>query len=301
MRLDGAVVLITGASEGIGKACAEAFRSRGAKLSLAALSSASFPQDALNGEIHTAGDLTDHAAVTELVARTLNRFGRIDVLVNNAGVGLYAPPSTVPLHLARRVFDLNVFAAAALVEAVLPAMWKQRSGAIVNIGSVGGYVSLPWSVMYCASKFALHAYSDSLRRELRGSGIQVLKVCPGIVDTDFRKHVLSGSAPEQVSNIDRLVTPRQVAMSIVGGLERNARSVYMPRIGRLFTALESICPRAMDWYLARKWNPGETRLPPFRPELDNQPASLGHQVLDLQEAVALPESETPETSRTSRT
>lgn len=310
MHLDGAVVLITGASEGIGQACVEAFRNRGAKLSLAGLPSAVF-QNTQHGDLVTPGDLTDPAVPADLVARTLERFGRIDVLVNNAGVGLYAPPSSVPLELAKRMFALNVFAAAAMAQAVIPSMRTQRSGTIVNVGSVGGYVSLPWAVMYCASKFALHAYSDSLRRELRGSGVRVLKVCPGIVDTEFRKHVLSGAAPREVENIDRLVTPRQVAESLVRGVERNARNVYVPWIGKLFTTLELVSPRLMDWYLARKWNPTETRLPAHDiSEFEHRKTSAAlraaieattdHRTLDIQEAPAVLEREASEARRLAR-
>jgi short-subunit dehydrogenase len=156
------------------------------------------------------------------------------------------------------MFELNLFAAARMAQAVIPGMRKQGQGTIVNIGSVGGFVSLPWAVMYCASKFALHAYSDSLRRELRGSGLRVLKVCPGIVNTEFRDHVLGGSAPDDVKNIDRLVSAQQVAESLVRGVERNARSVYVPWVGRVFTALEFVSPSVMDWYLARKWKPDQS-------------------------------------------
>src|SRR5579884_4000218 len=144
-----------------------------------------------DGVLTTAGDITETGTRELLIARTIDRFARIDVLINNAGVGLYAPPSTVPIDLTKRMFDVNLFAAAALTQAVLPEMRRRYAGSIVNMGSVGGYSSLPWAVMYCATKFALHAYSDSLRRELRGSGIRVTKVCPGIVDTSFRDHVLA--------------------------------------------------------------------------------------------------------------
>jgi len=174
--------------------------------------------------------------------------------VNNAAVGLYAPPSTADIGLCRRLLDLNVLAALGMAQLVIPQMRSRRAGTIVNIGSVGGYVSLPWAVMYCASKFAVHAVSDSLRRELKRDGIQVLKVCPGIVATRFRENVLGGTAPADVEAIRRIVTPEAVAKGILRGIGRRASAVYVPRIGRLFTAMDFVAPWLMDWYVARKWS-----------------------------------------------
>jgi short-subunit dehydrogenase len=253
LNLRGKVALITGASDGIGRACAEVLRKRGARLSLSGLPNREFQTGRDCAEVRTAGDITDPAVRQEIVSETLASFGQIDILINNAGVGLYAPPSTAPVDLSKRMFDVNVFAAAAVTQAVLPHMRKQESGVIVTIGSVGGYVALPWAVMYCASKFALHAYSDSLRRELRGSGISVLKVCLGIVETDFRKHVLAGIAPDGVQHINHRVSPSRVAEAVARGIENNARQVYLPRIGWLFAAFDLLAPTWMDMYLARKW------------------------------------------------
>ena len=253
MQIRDAVVLITGASEGIGKACAMLLRQRGAKVSLSGLETPEFQSGEIDGTLITTGDITDPSARQELVSRTINRFSRIDVLINNAGVGLYATPSEVPTDLSKRLFDINVFAAASLAQETIPHMKRLGRGMIIHMGSVGGYVSLPWAVMYCASKFALHAYSDSLRRELNGTGIHVMKVCPGIVNTDFRKHVLGGTAPRRIADIKRVVSPQEVAKSVLWGIEHNARVVYVPKIGKLFTVLEYLSPALMDWYLSRKW------------------------------------------------
>jgi NAD(P)-dependent dehydrogenase (short-subunit alcohol dehydrogenase family) len=253
MLLDGKVVLITGASQGIGAACVKAFRAENARLVLNALPDGLLDRFAAQKDtLLCPGDLTDTAVRQKFVDLALERFGRVDVLVNNAGVGLYAPPSTVPIDLARRMFDLNVFVPLALGQLVMPHMRQQRSGAIVNVGSVGGYVSLPWAVMYCASKFALHAVNDSQRRELLRDGVRVSKVCPGIVETDFRDHVLGGVAPPKVADIKRVVTPEQVAGTIVRAAKTGAHTLYVPQIGRAFTALDAISSRVMDWYLMRK-------------------------------------------------
>ncbi len=202
---------------------------------------------------HAVGDIGGEGVRRRIVELAVERFGRIDVLVNNAAVGLYAPPSTVPIDLTRRLFDVNVVAPLALAQLVIPVMRRQRSGAIVNLGSVGGVVSLPWSVVYCASKFAMHAVSDSQRRELARDGIHVMKVCPGIVDTRFRENVLAGVAPGDVAAIRRVVSPEAVAEGILRGLRSRSRNVYVPAIGKIFMTMEFLMPRLMDWYIARKW------------------------------------------------
>jgi short-subunit dehydrogenase len=246
----GKVVLITGASEGIGASCAKLIGERGAQLSLTGLD---FKQPESESCLITPGDITSAALRSEVVARTIERFGRIDVLINNAGVGQYGYPTEVETDISKRMFDINVFSALALTQLVVPHMKAAKSGTIVNLGSVGGKVSLPWAVMYCATKWALHCVDDSLHRELQGTGIRVMKVCPGIVDTKFRDHVLAGAAPNQVENIRRVVSPNQVAQAIMRGVERGKRTVYVPRIGVLFTSLDFFAPRVMDWYLRGKF------------------------------------------------
>jgi short-subunit dehydrogenase len=244
------VVLITGASEGIGASCAQLIGQRGAQLSLTGLD---FKEQESASRIITPGDITSSALRAEVVARTIERFGRIDVLINNAGVGQYGYPTEVDTEISKRMFDINVFSALALTQLVVPHMKAKRSGTIVNLGSVGGKVSLPWAVMYCATKWALHCVDDSLHRELKGTGIRVMKVCPGIVDTRFRDHVLAGTAPNQVENIRRVVSPDQVANAIIRGVERGKRTVFVPKIGFVFTSLDFFAPRVMDWYLRGKF------------------------------------------------
>ena len=107
--------------------------------------------------------------------------------------------------------------------------------------------------MYCATKWALHCVDDSLHRELEGTGIRVMKVCPGIVDTKFRDHVLAGAAPDRVEDIRRVVSPDQVAAALIKGIDRGKRTVFVPKIGFIFTSLDFFAPRVMDWYLRGKF------------------------------------------------
>jgi len=247
------VILITGASEGIGASCAKVLAAKGAKLSLTALPSPNFQDDDAGPALITAGDITSAELRQRVVERTVARFGRVDMLINNAGVGQYGYPSEVDTEISKRIFDINVFSALALAQLVIPEMRRRKSGVIVNIGSVGGKVSLPWAVMYCATKWALHCVDDSLRRELGRDGVRVIKVCPGIVDTGFREHVLAGKAPERVEDIRRVVSPDQVAEAVAHGIEHNKRTVYVPKIGWAFTSMEFFAPWLMDWYVRGKF------------------------------------------------
>jgi short-subunit dehydrogenase len=156
------------------------------------------------------------------------------------------------MDLLRRMFDVNFVAPLLLSQLVIPAMRRQRSGTIVNIGSVAGDVALHWTAGYCASKSALHSVTDSLRRELRRDGIRVVKVCPGIVATDFRKNVLAGIPPPAVSNLRLVVSPEAVAKAVMRGVRsHSSQTIYVPGIGRVFTAMQHFTPWLMDWYLDR--------------------------------------------------
>jgi short-subunit dehydrogenase len=225
---------------------------RGARLVLNALPGEGFESGESESVVKVAGDIASAQTRAEIVDRAMARFGRIDVLINNAGVGQYGYPTEVDTEISKRMFDINVFAPLALAQLVIPHMRAQKSGTIVNIGSVGGKVSLPWAVMYCATKWALHCVDDSLHRELMGTGIRVMKVCPGIVDTKFRDHVLAGNAPGRVEDIRRLVSPDQVAAGLIRGVEKHKRTVFVPRIGFIFTSLDFFAPRVMDWYIRGK-------------------------------------------------
>lgn len=216
-----------------------------------ALPTADLDRFAAPNVLTIAGDVTAGQVRNSAVEQTIARFGRIDVLINSAGVGLYALPSAVPLALFSRVLDVNVVAPLALAQLVIPIMRRQGAGTIVNLGSVAGQVSLPWASAYSASKFALDAIHDALRRELRRDCIHLVKVCAGIVDTEFRNHVLAGEAPPAVKGIRKTVSADRVASGILRAVERRRSKVFVPRIGHLFTFLESVAPFLMDVYLAR--------------------------------------------------
>ena len=247
MKIEGKVVLITGSSQGIGAACACAFRSRGARLSLTARSEDKLKEVADANAVVTAGDLTSAAVRSRVVERTIERFGRIDILINNAGIGLYAPAWKAPLDEAHAMFELNFFTPLALIQLVTPHMRERRSGMIVNIGSIAGKVTLPWFTLYSATKFALGALTEGLRMELAGGGIRTMVVCPGYVKTDFQAHALVGQAPDRLLKGRKFaITPEQCAEAVARGVERDARTVVTPRSGWALIALQRLFPAVAE-------------------------------------------------------
>ena len=244
MHVEGKVVLITGSSEGIGAACAAAFRDRGATVVLTARSAEKLGRVARSGELIIPADLTSHDGRVALIQQTLAHHGRIDILVNNAGVGLYIPAHRAPLAESREMFELNFFAPLHLIQLAAAEMKKQRSGAIVNVSSIAGKVTLPWFTLYSATKHALVSLTEGLRTELRRDGIHCMSVCPGYVKTHFQENVLGGRVPKALTGLPRrwAVTPQECAAAIVRGLERGAATVVTPSTGWIFIGLSHIVP-----------------------------------------------------------
>src|SRR5438270_9753728 len=177
MRIDGKVVLITGASEGIGAACAAEFARCGAKLSLTARNEAGLARAGGPDALLIPGDLTSDETRRRVMERTLDRYGTIDVLINNAGVGTYAPSWSAPMEETRRMWELNFFALLGMITLVVPQMRERRDGIIVNVGSIGGKMTLPWLTLYSASKYAVTSLTEGLRMELRRDNVHTMLVC----------------------------------------------------------------------------------------------------------------------------
>ena len=247
MRIEGKVALITGASRGIGAACAAELAARGARLSLVARSEQGLAAAGGPDALATAGDITDEAVRARVVERTLERFGRIDILINNAGAGLYLPAWDTPPDEARRLFELNFFAPLAMARLVGPHMRAQGGGTIVNVSSVAAKATLPWLTLYSASKAALCALTDGLRVELAPYGIHAMAACPGYVRTGFQEHALAGKPPESVRKSRRFtITAEECARAIARGIEREARTVMAPRSAWLLVAAARLFPRQLD-------------------------------------------------------
>jgi short-subunit dehydrogenase len=247
MQIRDKVVLITGASEGIGAACARVFEARGARLSLVARNPDKLAGVGGADTLRTAGDVTSDETRESVVARTVAQFGAIDILVNNAGMGLYAPASKAPMDDARRLFELNFFAPLALMQLVVPHMLERKRGTIVNVSSIAGKITLPWFTLYSVSKFALNSLTDGLRAELKPHGIHAMGVCPGYVKTEFQTHALGTRPPTSVAKGRRFaITAERCAEAIARGVERDARTVMVPRIGWLLVGISRLLPAFVE-------------------------------------------------------
>ena len=251
MRIDGKVALITGASEGIGAACAAEFARAGAKLSLTARSEERPATRRRPGRADHAGDLTDEATRRRAVERTIERFGAIDILINNAGVGFYCPSWRAPMEDTRRLMELNFFSLLALTQLVVPHMRERKSGMIVNVGSIAGKFTLPWMTIYSASKYAVGSLTEGLRMELRPDNIRTMLVCPGYVKTGFQKNAYSGQTPPKVLRARRAaITPEECARAIRRGVERDARTILAPAAGWFLVAAARIFPAIFEARMA---------------------------------------------------
>ncbi|HSG45373.1 MAG TPA: SDR family oxidoreductase [Anaerolineales bacterium] len=197
MNIKDKVVIVTGASSGIGEATARQFGREGAKIVLAArrvdrLESLAKEIAAMNNDAEAfavQADLTKLEDIKFLIQETVKKFGRIDVLVNNAGFGrLDWLEKLDPVKDIRAQFDVNVLGVIQTTREALPVMMKQRSGHIINMCSMAGLVGTPTYTIYSATKHAVHGFSESLRREVKPWGIEVSMIYPGGVKTEFQSH-----------------------------------------------------------------------------------------------------------------
>jgi NAD(P)-dependent dehydrogenase (short-subunit alcohol dehydrogenase family) len=179
------VVLITGASSGIGMATARLLQEGGYQVYATARQVEKMKSLGQAGVRLLAMDVTREESMASAVRTILDEAGRIDVLVNNAGYGSYGALEDVPMSEARYQFEVNIFGLARLIQLVLPAMRRQQSGKIINVSSIGGRIGEPHGAWYHATKFALEGLSDSLRMELRQFGIPVVVIQPGAVKTEW--------------------------------------------------------------------------------------------------------------------
>ena len=177
------VALITGCSTGIGRHIAQRLTQLGHTVVATARKEETL--DDLSAALKLPLDVTQSDSVNHVVTRTLQQFGRIDVLINNAGYTMLGALEEVSEEQTQQVFDVNVFGALRMIRAVVPHMRKQRTGRIINISSIAGKLSTPVNGTYSATKFALEALSDALHMELAPFGIQVVLVEPGAVKTRF--------------------------------------------------------------------------------------------------------------------
>lgn len=237
--LNGRVVIITGASSGIGKAVAKTFAGQGAKVVLVARREDALK--ALKEELESVyntqalvikADLTNEAELQPIINKTLDEFGQIDVLVNNAGDGSYGRFDQLTFEEIEHQVTLNLTNTIKLTQLVLPTMKQQQRGHIVNIGSIASYAHAPMQVNYSATKAGLLGFSEALRREVKSQGIDVSIICPGFTNTaiigdyataDQALKVMSKASGNAVGL--RIFTPEEIAGEIVNAVRYNRARV----------------------------------------------------------------------------
>jgi len=251
------VVIITGASSGIGEAAAHIFASEGATLALAARREEKLAHLAnILKEKYSVPvffqptDVSQLSSVKSFVDKTIENLGRIDVLVNNAGVGCVGKIADVDLDLAHQVMETNFFGPLYFIQEVVPHFRKQQSGHVVNISSVIGKRSVPRIGLYCASKFALQAATDALRLELKKTGIRVSMVCPGLTATEFPENQLRPDKVPPMRMKYKGQSSEHVAKQILKAVTSNKREIHLSTGGKFLVAMERISPSAVDRMLA---------------------------------------------------
>jgi len=211
--------LITGVSSGFGQAFAQAALDAGHTV-IGTVRNASAQQtfEALNEtRAHAIVlDVTDFDRIDAVVTAATTQFGLIDVLVNNAGYGHEGTLEESPLHEMRRQFDVNVFGAVAMIKAVLPSMRARRAGHIVNLTSMGGFITMPGIAYYCGSKFALEGISEVLAKEVEGFGIKVTALAPGSFRTDWAGRSMIRTE-RSIAEYDALFDPIRAAREAKSG------------------------------------------------------------------------------------
>jgi short-subunit dehydrogenase len=253
-------ILITGASDGIGAELARQLAAPGVKLVLAARSREGLEATALAAQAKGAEvlvqptDVSDEAQCQALVAASIARFGRLDALVNNAGVSMHAWfEDTTDFSTYERLFKVNVMSAVWLTRDALPHL-KKTGGLIMGISSLAGKTGVPARTAYCTSKFAMSGFFEALRIELDGSGVAVSMVFPGVVATNIRRNGLdaaggrlgvSGLAEEGAMPVD------ECAAQIMQAMRSRPRELIMTAKGRFGMKLKAFAPQLVD-NMARK-------------------------------------------------
>ena len=185
------VALVTGASSGIGLVTAKALANAGYRV----FGTSRKPVASSQGVTMLICDVTDDASVRALIEEIVKQAGQIDLVVNNAGIGLLGGAEESSIAQAQRLFDVNVFGVARVVNAVLPLMRKQKSGRIVNMSSILGLIPAPYNAFYAATKHAIEGYTESLDHEVRAFGIRAVLVEPGVTRTSFEENLTRADQP----------------------------------------------------------------------------------------------------------
>jgi short-subunit dehydrogenase len=255
MELSGKVVVVTGASMGIGEAIARIFADQGA--SVVMLSRDAGRVEAARGRVGNpertlamACDVRHREDVDRVIGLTMHHFKRIDVWVNNAGHGLLDSVAQMDMAACREMFDTNFFGAVGATQAVIPVMRQQGGGMIINISSVAGHIPIPFHAAYSATKFALNAMGKAAGVELKKDGIHILTVCPGRVLTPFGENAVRGNEVKRVGSA-RGISAERVARATLRGYLKRKREVIVPWTMYVAIRIYEHFPAFVEWMMGR--------------------------------------------------
>ncbi len=250
--LQGKRILVTGASQGIGRAFALAAAKHGAKVIASARSAGALEElRILSPEIvPVVGDVTDPSIRKEMLRTATERFGGLDILVNNAGRGATGYFGDTRPDTLRAVMEVNFFAPAELTRLCIPALRAGVQPLIVNVSSIFGRRGFPRYSEYCASKFAVQGLSDALRAELTKVGIGVLVVNPGPTETGFQENMIERAG--ETPRAPKRMSSEAVAAAMIRAVERDKSEITLTAIGKALVLANRFTPWAVEWYFRRE-------------------------------------------------
>lgn len=231
------VILITGASSGIGKDTAISLIKHG-HVVYGAARRLEMMQDIIQAGGHAIKmDILKDRNIDDVVNQIIKEQNRIDVLINNAGYGLWGAVETISIDEAKRQFDVNIFGLAYLTKKIIPIMRKQKSGKIINMSSMGGKVYTPFGAWYHATKYALEGWSDCLRIELKSFGIDVILIEPGVIKTEFQDVMMDSTVERSIG------TPYEKKLK---ALEKATQEMYARGIGSPPSTITKLIIKAIN-------------------------------------------------------
>ncbi|WPU96183.1 SDR family oxidoreductase [Mucilaginibacter sabulilitoris] len=255
MKLNNKIIIITGASSGIGKSLAIECAKRGAYVVLAARQYVTLCElaESLEKQYNVKAlavqcDVAVEEDCAHLVKQTLTTFGKIHVLINNAGISMRALFKDVDLKVLKNLMDVNFWGTVYCTKYALPEIIKTK-GSIVGVSSIAGYKGLPGRTGYSASKFAMNGFLDSLRVENLKTGVHVLTACPGFTASNIRNTALAKDGSQQGESSmeeDKMMTSEEVANIILNGVENRSRTLIMTSQGKLTVTLNKFLPAFLD-------------------------------------------------------
>lgn len=256
-NIAGSRMLITGASQGIGRSIALEAIKQGARVLAAArqqslLDELAAEVKAAGGTIETvAADVTSPADRQKMVDAAREKFGGLDILINNAGIGSTGHYSEVEFDHLRKIFEVNLFGLTETTRAFLPMLKQGVKPAVVNIGSIAGRRGIPARSHYASSKFAVQGFSEAIRAELAKDGIDVLVVSPGLTQTNFSKNMIEQKAKVQLDHM-RGMTSEDVAKATLTSIARGTNEKTLTLNGKLLVLVSRFLPRLADMISKKK-------------------------------------------------